>query len=183
MHSTFARIFSCLVILLLACSPLSGTDRGEYEVKAAFLVNFTHFVEWPASSRGAPFQLCVIGRDPFGDILEKVVGNRTVDNRPIVIKRFSGAADGNSCEIAFVGGVDRETLPKLFRSLEGCPVLTVGDSLKFAERYGMIGFIVDNNRVSLVLNIGRANEHGLKINSQLMRVAKPVSDVSGDGRP
>jgi len=174
-------MLSRLMILLLSSFPLAGGDRGEYEVKAAFLVNFTHFVEWPASPRAVPFYLCVIGPDPFGDVLEKVVGNRTVNNSPIVIKRFPAAADGKSCDIAFVGDVDRETLLKLSRDLELGHVLTVGDSLKFAERYGVIGFIVENNRVNLVLNIGRANKHGLKISSQLMRVAKPVAAGHGEG--
>jgi hypothetical protein len=100
-----------------------------------------------------------------------------------VITRQSGSADGSFCEIAFVGDVDRETLVRLSRSLEVNHVLTVGESPNFFERYGVIGFVVENNRVGLVLNTARANRHGLKINSQLMRVAKPVSSVRGEGQP
>jgi hypothetical protein len=61
--------------------------------------------------------------------------------------------------------------------------LTVGDSPKFAERYGVIGFILENNRVSLALNTARAAKSGLKINSQLMRVARMVPESRGEGQP
>ena len=166
------------LLLLLANFPLAAADRGEYEVKAAFLVNFTHFVEWPASSQTGPFNLCVIGPDPFGDVLERVAGNRMVGNQPIVIKRLAGTAGANVCAIAFVGDLDRQTLSKLSRNPELSRVLTVGDSEKFAERYGVIGFVVENSRVGLVVNADRASQHGLKINSQLMRVAKAVGSAA-----
>jgi hypothetical protein len=181
MASTSARALGWLRLLLLAGLPLTAADRGEYEVKAAFLVNFTHFVEWPAGSPTGPFNLCVIGPDPFGDLLEKVAWNRTVGNQPIAIKRLPGAAGGSSCAIAFVGAFDQHTLLKLSRSPELSHALTVGDSRDFAERYGVIGFVIENNRVGLVLNAARASQHSLKITSQLMRVAKPTAGA--DGQP
>ena len=171
-----------LLLLLLASFPLVAADRGEYEVKAAFLVNFTHFVEWPAGSQTGVFNLCVIGPDPFGDVLEKVAGNRMVGNQRIVIKRLAGIAGANACSIAFVGDLDRQTLLKLSHNLELSRVLTVGDSEKFADHYGVIGFVVENSRIGLVLNAGRASQQGLKINSQLMRVAKAVGS-GADGQP
>jgi YfiR/HmsC-like len=182
MALTPVRTMGLLTLLLLASLPLAAADRGEYEVKAAFLINFTHFVEFPAGSQTGPFNLCVIGPDPFGDVLEKVVGNRMVGNQAIVIKRLASAAGGNVCAIAFVGDIDKQTLLKLSRNAELSHALTVGDSEKFAERYGVIGFVVENSRVGLVLNADRANQHGLKINSQLMRVAKPVGSA-GEGQP
>jgi hypothetical protein len=168
-----------LAMLMFAGSALAN-DRGEYEVKAAFLVNFTHFVEWPDTGSAGPFNLCVVGPDPFGAVLDRVIGNRTVNGRPIAVKRLAPAASDGSCQIAFLNDLDRAALLRLLPLLEKNHALTVGDSLEFAERYGVIGFTVENQRVSLAVHPGHAARCGLKINSQLMRVARIVSD---SGRP
>lgn len=150
-------------------------------MKAAFLVNFTHFIEWPDDPGSGPFNLCVIGSDPFGPVLDKVVGAHTVDGRrPMVVKRLPRTVTEPSCQIAFLSDLDRSSLLHLIPILENSHSLTVGDSQEFAERYGVIGFIVDNQRVSLAIHPGHAAKAGLKINSQLMRVA---TIVSGNGRP
>jgi hypothetical protein len=183
MPSILFRTLSWLIVPVLLGFPLKGADRSEYEVKAAFLVNFTHFVEWPAPPSAGQFRLCVVGPDPFGDSLERVVGSRTVNDRPIVIRRFPRTVDGTSCQIAFLGDLDRGALLRLLRMPELSHSLTVGDSPKFAERYGVIGFILENNRVNLALNTARAAKSGLKINSQLMRVARMVPESKGEGQP
>jgi YfiR/HmsC-like len=177
------RVLNWLAVPLLLCLPVNARDASEYEVKAAFLVNFTHFVEWPDTTARKEFGLCVIGADPFGDVLDKVVGTRTVNDKPIVIRRLPRSIEGASCQIAFVGDLEGNNLTKVLRNLETSHSLVVGDSPKFAERYGVIGFTVGNNRVGLALNTSRAEKYGLKINSQLMRVAKIVSDGSSEGRP
>lgn len=41
-------------------------------VKAAFLRNFAHYVSWPSAAftdSSTPWHFCVLGPDPFGDIL------------------------------------------------------------------------------------------------------------------
>jgi YfiR/HmsC-like len=183
MPSILLRTLTRVVTLILLGLPLGATDRSEYEVKAAFLVNFTHFVEWSDSTSAGQFTLCVVGPDPFGNSLEKVVGSRTVNDKPIVIKRFSRTIDGAPCQIAFFGDLDRNALLRLVRVPELSHSLTVGDSPGFAEHYGVIGFVLENNRVGLALNTARAAKAGLKINSQLTRVARIVSGDSGEARP
>jgi hypothetical protein len=182
-RTLLSQVLSWLAFPILLSLPLRAGDRGEYEVKAAFLVNFTHFVEWPDPLAKEKFSLCVVGPDPFGDVLEKVVGNRTVHDRPIVIRRFPSKLEGPSCEIAFIGDLDHGALLKLLRSPELSHSLTVGDAPRFAERYGVIGFVVENDRVSLALHTVRAEKSGLKINSQLMRVAKIVSNGNSERQP
>src|ERR1700721_2428538 len=45
----------------------------EYQVKAVFVYNFSHFVEWPAqafAAANAPFVIGILGGDPFGANLD-----------------------------------------------------------------------------------------------------------------
>src|SRR4051812_42915204 len=48
------------------------TPASEYAVKAAYLYKFAPFVQWPPASLapGEPLQLCVVGADPFGRLLD-----------------------------------------------------------------------------------------------------------------
>jgi hypothetical protein len=175
-----ARPFK-IPLLLCLCSGLiiagSRAVPGEYEMKAAFLVNFTHFVEWPASGDAtAPFPFCIVGSDPFGKTLEKVVGQRTVGGRPIVVRRLLPTSDLTGCRIAFLSEENHALLNKALGALEQEHALTVGEAEHFAERGGMVGLVVENDHVCIELNTKPAERAGLKISSQLIHLAKRVGE-------
>ncbi|HSF41265.1 MAG TPA: YfiR family protein, partial [Thermoanaerobaculia bacterium] len=101
------RLFAALVLLLLAFPAGAGAQEAaslEYGVKAAFLYNFTKFVEWPASAfpdRGS-LRLCVFGDDPFGKSLQTVVEGEQVQGRPITLLRIDSLGDPRLCHILFL---------------------------------------------------------------------------------
>ena len=70
--------------LLLGGQPVAaaeGTVSKEYQVKAAFLYNFTKFVEWPAqhfATEDRPVVIAVLGHNPFGEELEQITRGRRV---------------------------------------------------------------------------------------------------------
>ena len=59
-----------LVVALALPPAVSSQVANEYDVKAAFLFNFTRFVDWPPSPRSAPFCIGVDGAGPFNGALE-----------------------------------------------------------------------------------------------------------------
>jgi hypothetical protein len=152
----------------------------EHEVKAAFLYHFAQLVEWPESAGGPgePFVVAVVGEDPFGPALEALAG-KSVRARPIEVRRYSsaGAMDGVRPQLLFAGG-DAEAVDRALAAVEGQPVLTVGERAGFAERGGMIGFrVTPEGRVGFDINLRRAERAGLKMSSQLLKLARIV-----DGR-
>lgn len=54
--------------------------------------------------------------------------------------------------------------------------LTISDIEGFAERGGVIGFIALENKIHFAINVDAAERMGLKISSQLLRLAKIVKD-------
>ena len=74
---------SGLLVMLIAAvilfTTVNGTEEtvgSEYESKAGLMLTFAEFVEWPAYAfpdASAPIVLGVIGEDPFGDALEKLM--------------------------------------------------------------------------------------------------------------
>jgi hypothetical protein len=149
----------------------------EYQVKAAFLYNFAKFVEWPDAQPRAPFVIGVLGEDPFGPVLDQTVTGKTVMSRPFAVRRLADAADAPQVDILFIAASERARLPEVLGRLRGANVLTVGDSESFVDRGGMVGFRTAGNMVRFDINLREANRAGLKISSQLLRLAGHVVPV------
>ena len=151
-------------------------EQREYEVKAAFLYNFTKFVEWPPDPRPdrGPIRICVIGEDPFRESLDKIVAGKLVDGRSLTVRRIERAADARTCAIAFVSTSERTRLRSILETLRGANVLTVGDTRQFAEMGGVIGFVLRDNLVHFAVNLDAAKIQGLTISSRLLNLAEIV---------
>ena len=150
---------------------------GEYRVKSAFLYHFAQLVDWPAGSLGdasQPLILCTIGDDPFHGELENSVDEKVVDGRFIRVRHLKNIQEAHSCHILFFDkGVDKQ-LAEMLTELGNGPVLTVGESDRFAQQGGMIQFILDNSKVRFSINISAAQKSSLKISSKLLLLAKEV---------
>jgi hypothetical protein len=166
--------------LLTPASPLAAATPPpeEYEVEAAFLYHFAHLVEWPTPpAPGEPFVIGVVANDAFGDTLEEVLAGKSVRSHPVRVQRFTAPAqlDGARVNILFVGGGSDEAMRRVLEPLAGQPVLTVGESPRFAERGGIVGFrVTDEGRVAFDINLQRADHSGLRMSAQLLKLARIV---------
>jgi hypothetical protein len=148
----------------------------EHEVKAAYLLSFGKYVQWPAGARrSAPaFELCVVGPDPFGAALDRVATGSVIGGREVQARRLSTAADAGGCHVLFVSGSDGRRISELLAALGPADVLTVGDSPQFLARGGMIRFATQGGRVRFEVNLSNAQAAGLVLSSDLLRVASTV---------
>ena len=151
----------------------------EYRVKAAFLLNFTKFVEWPEDAfedGGSPFTIGVLGRDPFGPILDDTVREKVVQGRHVVVKRFSTVEDFEPCHILFVCSSEQKQIDHIFEAVGDSSVLTVGEMEQFARRGGTVNFVLEENKVRFEINPAAAERSRLKISSKLLNLANIVED-------
>jgi hypothetical protein len=150
-------------------------DNVEYSVKAVFLLNFARFVEWPPAafaSEESPMELCVLGKDPFGRLLDDVAQGETVEGRRLVIRRISAPPAAKTCQILYVDP-EWKDLPKVLSAL-GHGFLTVSEGPGFLRDGGMISFVIDNRRVRFDINSTVPGSAGLKVSSKLLNVARSV---------
>jgi uncharacterized protein DUF4154 len=141
----------------------------EYRVKAAFLLNFARFADWPkpADASSSPLVICVLGNDPFGKSLTETVAGETVDSRPVEVRRTAPSSTSN-CDITFSS--DPEASPPQPRP----GLLTVGEGPAFLRKGGAIAFVVESRRVRFDINQKAVSLAGIKVSSRLMRVARSV---------
>ena len=182
-----AKVESALVAALVlgaamaraqAEPPLPAPAPSEYEVKAAFLYNFTRFVEWPAEARrdpGAPFVIAIVGRDPFGTVIDETVAGKTAGGRAIEVRRVPRVEEAREAQIVFVSSSERSNLAAILKELDRTGILTVGDTDGFAMRGGAINFTLQARKVRFEINPIVAEQAGLKVSSQLLKLATLVA--------
>jgi hypothetical protein len=166
-----------LVMALTFPASVSAQAANEYEVKAAFLFNFTRFVDWPPSSRRVPFCIGVDGADLFNGVLEDVVKGRSVGGRAIAIKHFKPGDDATACEVVFISAADPKKAAAILVQFKGAPILTVGDAPGFCKIGGVIGFSVQGSKVKLDINPDTALRAHLQISSKLLSLASLVRET------
>ena len=166
------------IVLTLAAVMFTGpvwAEGGiEIELKATFLYKFAPFVEWPAGafvSPSAPFNICVVGADPFGPLLDQAVAHQTMGDHPIALRRLAVAGPG--CHIAYLGGAEAFVAQSVSQ-FRGSPVLTVTDVQPGASAHGIINFVVESNHVRFDIDDAAAAENRLVISSKLLRLARAM---------
>lgn len=175
------RIIAAILAAALGC--LLPAVRGaafaqtpaslEYSVKANYLVRFAAFVEWPAGAFAdarSPVVICVLGRDPFGQGLDRAAASQTAYGRVLHVRRPTTPEAAAACHILYVGA-DGAALATALESLPGR--LTVTDAA-VAPRRGMIHFVVSDNRVRFHIDQAAANRSRLTLSSRLLNLALSV---------
>ena len=159
-------------------APPCAAQPSEYAVKAAYLFNFINFTEWPAAAlEGAtgPFQICLVGGDPFGPAIDEAMRGETVHGHPLTVRRLRVDDPLGECRVVFVPASVAAPAAVL-RSVRNAPILTVGESEDFWRAGGMLRFEMQETHVRFDAN-GRAAEWaGLKLSARLMQVARTTID-------
>lgn len=178
-YGRFRGVVLAVLLCLAAATPAWGQGGAsvEYQVKAAFLLNFAKFVEWPPDAfpdDKAPIILCVFRHDPFGSALDEILHGKTINNREVQARRISDLADVKTCQIVFVGSLDDKVLPDILNSLKGGSGLVIGESDGFAERGGGMQFFLENNRLRFAVNVDAVQKARLTVSSKLLALARIV---------
>ena len=173
--------FVFYLLYALAPKAVCGQDDSvdEYKLKTAMLYNLTYFVEWPGPtfpSRRAPTVLCILGQDPFATSLASGASAETNTARPVRVRQLQSDKEFAGCDILYIGSSERKSASRIFSSLNGSSVLTVGEMTQFAARGGMIQFSVEDRHVRFDINLDAASRARIKISSKLLALAQIVKN-------
>jgi hypothetical protein len=171
-----ARMLS-LFLLLGAAFQLRAQSPAfdEYQVKAAFLYNFAKFVEWPQGAFASPTDpigICIVGQNPFGSTLEKMVQGKMVGDRTFAVRRFPDTLQASQCQILFIGAAEWRRTRALLEAVKSTGILTVGESDDFTALGGIISFRLDGPRVRIKVDLQTAEQAKLRISSKLLSLAE-----------
>ena len=174
-------IYITICILSLAGTLLSGKqvqslEGTEFQIKAAMMVNFIQFVEWPEDDPNLPVDsiiLGIIGEDNFGNTLDQIEG-RIINGKRLTILRFNTLKDLNKCQVLFVPESESYRMYEILKSVNGYPILTIGESEGFTQLGGVISFYLEKNHIRFEINKSAALNSNLRISAKLMEIARVV---------
>lgn len=150
----------------------------ENQIKAAYLYQFGRYVEWPAKSfkdAKSPFVIGVMAQDPLLPTLEQIARAKKIQDRSIRIRQFSSISAIRPCHILyFSGAIPPEKQAEIMRKLAQPGVLLIGDADGFLDKGGVMQFIVEDNRIRVVISRKAAERAGLAVSAKLLQVARVV---------
>jgi hypothetical protein len=173
-----------LFVLFPLCLRAQSRNPTDYDVKAAYLFNFGKFVKWPGTviSSQDTFPICILGEDPFGGALQSTVAGEQIEGKRVAVRQIETSSEALNCRILFISDSEQRRLSSVLATLEHAPVLTVSDMDDFADRRGMIQFVLDHDRVRFEVNLSAAEKAGLALSSDLLKVATAVKREGQPGR-
>ncbi|GAB6040786.1 YfiR family protein [Endothiovibrio diazotrophicus] len=151
----------------------------EPALKAVLLLNVARFTQW--ADQGRERSLCLIGDDPFGEVLGEVArlsAERWGDDTPYAVRHLEKAEQATRCAVVFIGASETDRLERLLDHPALAGALIAGDLPRFAERGGTLGLVRRGNRLRFVVNLDGLCRHHLTISAQALELAITL----GEGR-
>lgn len=165
----------CVAAALLCCDAMAQhTAARTDELKAAYLLNFIKFVEWPAHTRDT-LTICVVGAEGVAKVLGQAVqAKKNSGGRSLAVLSLTGNVVTDACDVLFIDARAAALDQRLLRDQAAKPLLTVSDAYKFVEHGGMIELFTEGNRLRFNINMDTAARSGLQISASLLQLAVVV---------
>lgn len=152
----------------------SAAASFDYAGESAYLDKFLPFIEWPQSSflsADSPIDVCIVGRNPFGRLMDQAVAGQRIGGRAIVIRYLPNISANSACHLAYIAGSADQTVSQAIGILRNRPILTVTDVSADAADRGMVNLVVGDSKVRFEIDEQAAEQSHLSISSKLLDLA------------
>ena len=170
------RLAALTVVLPVCAARGQGAPLPEYSVKAAFLLNIAKYANWPPQSfpdPAAPIVIGILGDDPFGPTLDRLLHGRVINDRKITVRRSKRAAELRGAHVVFISASESDRASAACASLAESGALCVGDTESTAA-FTAINFSLENGKVVFNVNLIAVRKTNIAISSKLLHLAKSV---------
>ena len=157
----------------VAADAYAATAKEE-ELKAAYLLNFAMFVEWPERDQ-ASFTICQYGSDTLG-AGAAALSRRTIRGKAITVRSVTGKQFGG-CDVLYIGAAEKSRIRDITQALRGTATLTVSDADDAAREGATIGLLLQGQKIAFDINVAEARRNKLMISAKLLSLAHSVMDA------
>lgn len=166
-------------------SAMSRESAPEYSVKAAYLYHFVQYVTWPAeafASGDSPLVIGILGKDPFGDVIDRAFVGRSAMGRRIEVRRVALEEASAQCHVVFISRQERAFLTDWLKTLRAKPILSVTESPEALSAGAAINFVMEGNTLRYEINLESVKESKLQIATPMLLSALRVLGLPDEGR-
>jgi hypothetical protein len=164
-------IFLVFIISKYSCA-ITQSEAEEYNLKAAFIFNFTKFIEWEPTDSDEVFIIGIVGPSMIRESLTEIAKTKTINNKKIIILEFNNPDEITFCNILFISQKSPFDLNFILENKSiARNTLIVTERNGSALQGACINFVILNNKLKFETNINAINSRGLKASSQLLKLA------------
>lgn len=172
-----------LIMLFVHVTPSTAKAQTvaerEAKIKAAYLYQFIKYVQFPDQAfagSDTPLVIGTVGEDLVSDYMSLIAKKRDAGSRPLLHLAVTDASQAKQCHILFVSNqADPNLVGPVMQNAANSPVLLVGEQIGFIKTGGVITFTIAGNNVRLRLSMTNALKRGIKISSELAKIADVVN--------
>ena len=166
-----------LLLLPLLCSFSFPAPEGdeEYGIKAAFIYQFTNYIDWDSLIPGDEFIVGVFGSSPVNEQLTEIARTKTVRGKKIVVRQYNKPEDIGPCHILFIPRKTQFPFSDILDKVGSKGTLTVTEKEGYAKKGAGINFIEVDDKLKFEANPKSISAAGLKASSQLLKLAVIVN--------
>lgn len=175
-HSCLAYLLLILILMWGSSSPAAESAPELPLVKAAMVYNMVKYVDWPADAfarEDSPLLICSAGGGSMTSAMDSLRGKQ-LKGRQVEVRPVTGGGEIRSCHVLVLGDMEHAVMQSFITRAQRHSVLTVSDRNRFTRQGGVVGFYPQGNKLRFEINIETAQEHFLKISSQLLKLARIV---------
>ncbi|MGR8935907.1 MAG: YfiR family protein [Gammaproteobacteria bacterium] len=179
-RTPFLRIAAALLAgwLLLPDAFAESDDERINRVKAAFVLNIARFVSWPPDALAAQHDrilLCLYRSDIFSQAVATIEGE-PVSGRRLQTTRIQSLAESTPCHILLIAANDLKDYAGETRPDAPRPLLVIADRTdpeapKQPLHDVIVSLVRNGSRMGFEINLERSRQAGLKMSSQLLKLA------------
>jgi hypothetical protein len=188
LEMAMARRWVYAVQIFLIAMATSSSSYGqitiapnqEYKTKATYLLNFAKLTQWPSDVLGSDdrFQLCVLGKDPFGLFLDLLV-IRGVKGHDIDLMRLKSNDQAQHCHLLFLAEDAVSESGQLPSKLSRRGLFVVTESPGLARHGAVANLVEEEGGIHFEINVGAARRAALILKTQLLRLGRLTTDADG----
>ena len=163
-----------LIIVILSLTGFSRgnqTEAEEYNLKAAFIYNFTKFIDWDSFIPGNEFIIGVVDPSPIYEPLAAIAKTKTVNNKKIIIRHYRKLDEISLCHVLFISRNTSLLLDDILAKTAVKGMLIISEKTGYAKQGTAINFVVVNNKLKFEVNTKAINSAGVTASSQLLKLA------------
>lgn len=167
------RVIALKLIAILLLTPLAAaaTDIREEQLKAAYLFNFAKYTQWDEkefSSKDEAILICVFKNAEIVQQLQRVE-HKTIAGHPVSVREVLEPQSTQGCALVYID-TSTPSSALLVNTLLEQGILVITER----KDGGVIEFVRVGDRLGFVVDLTRARKAGLKLSSDLLKLAVSV---------
>ena len=160
---------------MLCVSAQPPSNRADL-LKAAYLVNFVRFIDWPASTPADVLRVCFSGAPGVREALMAGLDRTRVGARRLTVRVLESGASAHGCDVLYADATNIASPRVPSSSAESAPsgMLSIGEHADFVRHGGTIGLFTEDNHLRFSVNVENARRAGLRVSGALLQLASSI---------